>query len=379
MPLLFTGPLAVLNPDQVARLEGFAPWARHGTGNGTGNGSSVSVLRRASAWAQSLASSSSAALSIGAGKEGGSGIDSDVTPLNGGAPSPSSSRGTNGFYSSLASSSSADNHASLSGYDNASSASASASASDALHAARASSSVAHPSSTQSRFTVTARAAAASSSSSSRASGCGASGSSSGAGTVEVVVGPPLSSVSQFTDFYSVCNPSASKYVVAISRPSLTQAARATPSSSTGTAASYARSCWSATTGWWRRTCGRSATKPQVQLLLMHDAAWRDVITGYLHAVFVAGQIAAGNHPDFLSPAQAGSATTGVDGLASLSQLHADLDLVVRGGLFVAAYGDALLQDLETAGWWVGQPLLERHTARRISVAAGSDGPLARIV
>ena len=45
----------------------------------------------------------------------------------------------------------------------------------------------------------------------------------------------------------------------------------------------------------------------------------------------------------------------------------DLELVGRGAFFVAEFGDRIVQDLETAGWWVGQPLLERMLSSRLDI------------
>lgn len=199
-------------------------------------------------------------------------------------------------------------------------------------------------------------------------------------TVDVVVGPPLSQVSHFMDFYTVSHAATSKYVVAIQRPALqeqqrqlaaAQASQHASLSSGATVKPVAASGASALAppaGWWQslvRRCWPASTKPRVQLLLLDDAAWRDTITGYLHAAFVAGQLEAAPPPP--PAADAAGAASPATALDAVTQLHADLELIVRGGLFTAEYGDAVLQDLEAAGWWVGQPLLERDSARRVTV------------
>jgi hypothetical protein len=98
----------------------------------------------------------------------------------------------------------------------------------------------------------------------------------------------------------------------------------------------------------------------VHLMYHHDAGWREVILGYVHALALAQALLTGT---------AGATTAG-------SQATIAACVAAR----MDATADSCVQRLETAGWWVGQPLVEADEQLRVSVgvvgAGGAGGTAA---
>jgi hypothetical protein len=100
---------------------------------------------------------------------------------------------------------------------------------------------------------------------------------------------------------------------------------------------------------------RQDAHPTIHAVFTHGAHWRDVITGFLHAFFVAKHLCVRCKMDL---------TTSVTD---------DVEAVKRGYEFVRLYGDRCVDDLERSGWWVGQPLLELDINYRITIDTASRG------
>jgi len=172
----------------------------------------------------------------------------------------------------------------------------------------------------------------------------------------ISVGPPIDGWSshQLLEFARASDSRHSKYVVAVLHRS---SAAPAISSAAGSGASFRRQ------------------KPAVGLLLLHDASARDSLYGFLHALFVArGLLARGGHFPH--------AAAGTDGMAKLSTAAEDTVLVSQGRTFVREVGEQSVRELEAAGWWVKQPLLERRFDRRLWLSeeptAVSMGAAARL-
>lgn len=88
-----------------------------------------------------------------------------------------------------------------------------------------------------------------------------------------------------------------------------------------------------------------AVDGHIRLLVCRDASWRDVLLGYLHAMRLGCK----------------------DGraVATPVSLEERVASVAASRAWIEAHGPALVQDLERAGWWVGQPLLEPDASKRV--------------
>jgi hypothetical protein len=168
----------------------------------------------------------------------------------------------------------------------------------------------------------------------------------------IVVGPSVESLSHFMDFFHASQAQSSNYIVSIQRKNNKQrhqprdAAPGPHARQDDGGELRARQAEDAEMDF-------SDGNPKVCLLFLADAAWRDVISGYLHAMHTARQLSF--QEDRLPSCRAPE------------QLAQDVAAVEAGALFVRAFGDACLQELEAAGWWVGQPLLERNASARVHV------------
>ena len=96
----------------------------------------------------------------------------------------------------------------------------------------------------------------------------------------------------------------------------------------------------------------AAAAARVHLFFTADAGWRECILGYAHALHVARQT--------LPPAVGGGSGGGSGGNSD-----ADFAAVEHGARFIDAHGARLVNELELAGWWVGQPVIEQDFGRRL--------------
>ena len=97
--------------------------------------------------------------------------------------------------------------------------------------------------------------------------------------------------------------------------------------------------------------------PRVHLWYAADAGWRECILGFAHALHIAQRL--------VEQGEAAAAPAGAG--AGAGDDAADVGLVADGALFLDAYGPGLIADLEHAGWWVGQPMLEQEHGRRLHI------------
>jgi hypothetical protein len=81
----------------------------------------------------------------------------------------------------------------------------------------------------------------------------------------------------------------------------------------------------------------------ISLMVCRDASWRDVLLGYLHAMRL------GSH----------------NGQAPPRSVEERVASVAASRAWIEAHGPTLVQGLERAGWWVGQPLLEPDASKRV--------------
>ena len=126
----------------------------------------------------------------------------------------------------------------------------------------------------------------------------------------------------------------------------------------------------------RRDVEQCEVAPRVHLWYAADASWRDVILGFVHALHVARQLdamqtasaasAVGTSASASGPPAAPAAASQASA-STATRVEADIGLVADGALFLDANGDELIADLERAGWWVGQPILESEHGRRLNI------------
>ena len=160
----------------------------------------------------------------------------------------------------------------------------------------------------------------------------------------VDVGPPLDGwrADALQHFALATRTPASRFLVAVRR-----AAAGSESASAGVAGAG--------------EAGAGGAEPRVHLWYAADASWRDVVLGFVHALHVARQLVAQAESSARASMPAPAPAPASDG----AREEADVGLVADGALFLDANGDELLADLERAGWWVGQPILEPEHGRRL--------------